>query len=85
MKTVIKEMKKGIFPNYLIKSIVIDYDGERDYKFVGDAVDLVCETQAYRIACNLVKNSRPHQYGREVYFFAGHSATKMVIELKAAE
>lgn len=85
MKTLLKEMKKGIFPDHLIRTVAIDYDGERDYKFVGDSLDLICEPQAYRIACNLVNNSRPHQHGNEVYFYAGHSSTKMVIELRAAE
>ena len=83
MKQLIKEMKKGIFPNSMIKKIVIDYDGERDYKFSGDALDLICEQQAYRIACNMVKKSKPFCYpNNTIAYFSSYSATKMVIELE---
>ena len=84
MKTLLKEMKKGIFPANLIRSIQIDYDGEREYRFRGDALDLICEPQAYRIACNLVRNARAHQSHTELSFYAGYSATKMTIELETA-
>ena len=86
MKSVIKEMKKGIFADDIIKSIDIDYDSDTPqcygYKFTGDALDLVCETQAYRIACNLVKKSKPFFHNNEIVFYSEHSATKMVIKLK---
>jgi hypothetical protein len=84
MKTLLKEMKKGIFPISYIKNITIHYDSDYgNYNFAGDALDLICETQAHRIACNLVQKSKPFIHNNEIVFYSKHSATKMIVELKA--